>query len=114
MVRHLDAVYEEGVLRPLEPLGLTERQRVRLTLDDEPASQEAATVTPEYLRREEMLWLATEAGPYAGQWVALSGARLVAHGADAASVRATARAAGVERPLLAHLAKDAELPFGGW
>jgi hypothetical protein len=95
---------------------LSERQRVRLTLDDQPLPSASAIVAAhqDFRREEEMLWLAHQAGPYAGQWVALSGSRLIAHGADAATVREAARAAGVERPLLTHLPEDAELPFGGW
>jgi hypothetical protein len=61
-----------------------------------------------------MLWLASEAKPYAGQWVALIGSRLLAHGADASEVREAARAAGVERPLLTHLPPAGEDSFGGW
>ena len=34
MIRNVDAVYEHGVLRPLEPLSLTESQRVKLTISD--------------------------------------------------------------------------------
>lgn len=34
MVRDVEAIYEHGVLRPLEPLSLTESQRVRLTISD--------------------------------------------------------------------------------
>jgi predicted DNA-binding antitoxin AbrB/MazE fold protein len=117
MVRQLEAVYERGLLRPLEPLSLNERQRVRLTLDDQPSpADEVHTQASSQAneRREEMLWLVNEAGPYAGKWVALSGNRLIAHGTDAAKVRAAARAAGVERPLLTHLPANRELPFGGW
>ena len=65
-------------------------------------------------RREEFQWLAKKSGPYAGQWVALDGSRLVAHGDELAAVRAAARAAGVERPLLTHLPPEGELLFGGW
>ena len=36
MIRQLDAVFEAGSLRPLEPLALHEHQRVRLILDDRP------------------------------------------------------------------------------
>ena len=115
MVRQLDAVFEAGVLRPLEPLALVEHQRVRLTLDDHPVVRpENASFGERRLRHEELSWLATEAGPYAGQWVALSGSGLVAHGSDAATVRAAARAAGIERPLLTHLPENSDLPFGGW
>ena len=114
MVRQLDAVFEAGVLRPLEPLALSEQQRVRLTLDDHPLPQHVDAVSGKNLCGEELSWLATEAGPYAGQWVALSGSRLVAHGPEAATVHAAARAANVERPLLVHLPVDEEPPFAGW
>ena len=34
MIRHVEAVYERGVLRPLEPLELMESQRVQLTISE--------------------------------------------------------------------------------
>jgi len=34
MTRKIDAIYENGVLRPLEPLDLEEQQRVRITIDN--------------------------------------------------------------------------------
>ena len=34
MTRQVEAVYEHGVFRPLEPLTLAESQRVRLTISD--------------------------------------------------------------------------------
>jgi len=33
MAREIDAIYENGVLRPLEPLDLEEQQRVRIIID---------------------------------------------------------------------------------
>lgn len=114
MARQLDAVYEQGVLRPLEPLALPEHQRVRLTLEEKtsPLSWESSEPVDE--RREELQWLAHESAPYAGQWVALDGARLIAHGAKLATVSAAAIAAGVDDPLFAHVAANRELPFAGW
>lgn len=35
MTRSLQAVYEKGVLRPLEPLPLTEHQQVTVTVSDQ-------------------------------------------------------------------------------
>ena len=32
MEKQVDAIYENGVLRPLEPLDLGEQQRVRITV----------------------------------------------------------------------------------
>ena len=34
MIQNVDAVYEHGVLRPLEPLTLSESQRVKLIIAD--------------------------------------------------------------------------------
>ncbi len=34
MDRQVDAIYENGVLRPLEPLDLEEQQRVRITVSN--------------------------------------------------------------------------------
>ncbi len=60
MARPLHAVYEQGVLRPLEPLALLEHQRVRLTLEEKlsPLSWESPEADNE--RREEMQWLAKD------------------------------------------------------
>lgn len=114
MVRQLDAVFEQGVLRPLEPLTLPEHEVVRLTLE-QPSNLRATTAPAPYNdRHEEFEWLAKESGAYAGQWVALDGKRLVAHGPELAEVSAAARAAGVAQPLLTHLPPADELPFGGW
>jgi predicted DNA-binding antitoxin AbrB/MazE fold protein len=39
MLRQLEAIFEDGVLRPLEPLSLAEKQHVRLTISDVPAGR---------------------------------------------------------------------------
>lgn len=48
----------------------------------------------------EMQWLLNHAREYAGQWVALDGDRLIAHGADAKEVYAAANADGAYLPLV--------------
>jgi len=35
MTKNLQAIYQEGVLRPLEPLDLREQQLVNITINDE-------------------------------------------------------------------------------
>jgi predicted DNA-binding antitoxin AbrB/MazE fold protein len=114
MARQLEAVYEQGMLRPLEPLGLSEHQCVRLTIEEEPAplSWESPGLVNE--RREELQWLARESGPYAGEWVALAGPSLVAHGEKLACVSAAARAAGILEPFFARVPREKDIPFGGW
>ena len=62
-------------------------------------------------RHEELQWLAKESDAYAGEWVALDGPRLVAHGVKLASVGA---AAGVLEPFFARVSRDRDTPAGGW
>jgi len=114
MSRQLEAVYEQGILRPVEPLVLSERQRVRLTIEEKPSqlSWESAGTVNE--RREELRWLDRESGPYAGEWVALHGPTLVAHGEKLANVSVAAKAAGIEEPFFARVPRDTDIPFGGW
>jgi predicted DNA-binding antitoxin AbrB/MazE fold protein len=114
MTRQLEAVYEQGVLRPLEPLSLAEHQRVRLTLEDQPAQLSWESPEPVNERREELQWLSKEAAPYAGEWVALNGSRLVAHGVKFTDVSAAASAAGIEDPFFARVPRETGVPFGGW
>jgi predicted DNA-binding antitoxin AbrB/MazE fold protein len=114
MPRQLDAVYEQGVFRPLEPLDLPEQQRVRLTFDERPIQLSWASSEPVNERREELRWLAIESGPYAGEWVAPDGPRLIAHGTKLATVTAAALAAGIGEPFFARVSKEKDVPFGGW
>lgn len=113
MAIHFEAVYEHGVLRPLEPLALAEHQRVRVTLEERkrPLGWESAQQPDD--SRAELDWLANESRHYPGEWVALDGNRLIAHGPKLAAVRAAAQAAGVSLPFFAS-APDDDLPFGGW
>ena len=51
---------------------------------------------------------------YMGQWVALSGDRLVASGLNGKEVCDTARALGVAIPFMSHIHPDDDRPFAGW
>jgi predicted DNA-binding antitoxin AbrB/MazE fold protein len=53
MKHDVEAIYENGVLRPLEPLDLPEHERVRLTVQ---AADE------DWLDQEVIDWAASEAG----------------------------------------------------
>ena len=41
MSKQIEAIYENGVLRPLEPLSLDEHQRVTITIAEEDGAEEA-------------------------------------------------------------------------
>jgi hypothetical protein len=61
-------------------------------------------------RMREMQWLHDHAREYIGQWVALDGDRLIAHGPDAKAVYAAARADGAYLPLVDSV-PDPDRPF---
>ena len=49
MTNHVDAVYENGVLRPLEPLPLEEHQRVRVAVSSSSGDSLASLVDRSFL-----------------------------------------------------------------
>lgn len=109
MLRQVEAVFEAGVLRPLQPLLLPEHHRVMVTIDDNPA----ATAAELDHRYAEQAWMGTHGQAYIGQWVALDGGKLVAHGPNAVQVRDEARNQGVERPFVVRIPTDFGEPSAG-
>jgi predicted DNA-binding antitoxin AbrB/MazE fold protein len=51
MTNHVDAIYENGVLRPLEPLPLEEHQRVRVTISSISGDSLASLVDQSFLEQ---------------------------------------------------------------
>lgn len=114
MAIHLDAVYEQGVLRPLEPLALAEHQRVHVTVEERkrPVSWVSAQQSDD--SRAELDWLANESGPYTGEWVALDGNRSAGRaGAEAGARESGGASCGGARPFFPSMPDD-DLPFGCW
>jgi predicted DNA-binding antitoxin AbrB/MazE fold protein len=109
MVKQLEAVFEQGVLRPLEPLSLTENQHVLVTISDFPADTEVASH-----RYEEQEWLSVHGHEYRGQWLALQGNALISHGPRAQAVLDEARRKGVPLPLIVSVPEDFGMPSIGW
>lgn len=65
-------------------------------------------------RSRENQWLAEHQREYIGQWVALEGDRLIAHGENAPEVFAAADASGIERPMVIYVEDPDAPPFAGW
>lgn len=59
-------------------------------------------------------WLAEHGADYSGQWVALDGDRLIAHGTEPKDVFAAADATGVQHPLVTQVEDSNALPFAGF
>jgi hypothetical protein len=103
-----------------------ERQQLiaRLTEADEPQRKTKPPLKPAWRVPEtdfskEMDWLADTKNrvEYGGQWVALKGEEVLAHGFVAREVFAAGRATGVERPFFARVEPPPEPNttfFAGW
>ena len=65
-------------------------------------------------RGREMKWMAHHRSEYRGQWVALEGSRLIAHGRDPVMLVTQARLEGVERPLVVRVREEYLACTGGW
>jgi predicted DNA-binding antitoxin AbrB/MazE fold protein len=108
MVHQLEAVFEHGILRPLEPLTLAEHQHVLVTISDAPDLLHTGS------RLAEQRWLAAHGAGYRGQWLALQNSELLSHGTKPRDVRDAARSKGVQHPLLVHVPEDFGEPSAGW
>ena len=65
MIHNIDAIYDHGVLRPIEPLALPEGARVRLRVEEENGrSMETAVGAADYDS-----WLETLAGRWHGEFL---------------------------------------------
>ena len=51
MTREVEAVYENGMLRPLEPLPLAEHQHVKVTVSEVPTDTLASMIDQTFLER---------------------------------------------------------------
>jgi len=108
VTQHAEAIFEDGLLRPLEPLSLHDKQHVLLTITDVSAPRANTGRIP------EKEWLRVHGQKYSGQWVALNGEELLSHGSDARGVRDEARAKGVQTPLMVHIPDEPNLPSAFW
>jgi|SRR5882672_4088142 len=109
-----------NILKQIETLPFTEQWRLHNLLGDKLSKQDNAAPDrrvppipmPDY--KSALQWLVDHAQEYAGQWVALDGARLIAHGADHQQVFAAAKADGAYLPLI-ELVEDPDAPpFAGF
>ena len=105
----------ENILKQIEELPFIEQRRLSKLLDDklskpdkEPSMQRVQPIPmPDYT--DALQWLVDNARVYAGQWVALDGSRLIAHGTDARDFYAAANADGAYLPMVT-LVEDPDAP----
>lgn len=106
----------EQIIDEVRSLTPAEKQKLRQALDrelEEPAPPQSSK--PGYSTNEqERAWVEAHRDEYLGQWVALDGDFLIAHGTDARSVYDEARSRGITSPYLVHVAPKVEAYVGGW
>src|SRR5262245_2339425 len=112
----------DNIFSQIVQLPLVERRKLRRLLDQfEPDEQSPPKTSldprvppikqPDY--RPSMHWLAEHAREYARQWVALDGDRLIAHGPDARTVYAAAKADGAYMTLVTQVEDPDAPPYVG-
>jgi hypothetical protein len=109
----------ENILQQIVKLPPAEQARLRQLLENLPESRPRAPldrrVPPLPLPDQQgaLKWLVEHGPEYAGQWVALDGNRLIAHGATDEEVWAAAEASGTYLPLVTRVPHPDDLPFAG-
>jgi hypothetical protein len=106
----------EQIIEEARALSPGEKGKLRQALDRELEQQAPVQSSkPGYPTNEqERAWVEAHRDEYLGQWVALDGDHLVAHGTDARTVYEAARAQGVEIPYIDRVEKKVEAFMGGW
>jgi len=106
----------EQIIDEARALSPAEKGKLRQVLDrelEQPAPVESAR--PGYPTNEqERAWVDAHRDEYLGQWVAVEGDRLVAHGTNPRKVYLAARDAGIEVPYVVQVEKREEPFTGGW
>jgi Family of unknown function (DUF5678) len=112
----MTTITAENVLQLIDQMSLTEQLKLKqlMAQRSEPQAQPEATASSQTkpldkrvppIRMpsngaESLRWLAEHRREYAGQWVALDGTRLIAHGPNHDDVWAAAQADGAYLPLV--------------
>ncbi len=110
----------EQVIEIIRQLPPPEQAKLRDWIDEESQKNSFGEDKQEKLKRQQerfqisMKWIQANREEFDGQWVALDGDILLAHGADGKKVHAAAQAKGVKTPLMHRVSVKETQPFGGW
>lgn len=102
------------IIRQLPP---PDREKVREWIEHENSNGAEKSKDSEKSRerfRNSMRWIQENREEFDGQWVALDGDTLLAHGSDGKKVHAEAQDKGIKTPLMHRLSIKETQPFGGW
>jgi hypothetical protein len=102
----------EQLIEQAKKLPAAEQRRLRLELEnlDEHLLRQAGSVDT----AKERKWIAEHRQEYIGEWVALDGDQMIAHGSNAREVYLAALQAGFDSPYMDRVEKLDEPFVGGW
>ena len=109
------------ILAEIAQLPATERESVRTILNQQAVAASAPAPPNGFIApfdtsdpAPSLQWIAEHRAEFAGQYVALDGERLLAHGADPQPVIAAVRASGLNGLLFTYLQPLDAPPFAGF
>lgn len=102
------------IIEEVKQLPVEDRRRLSAALNAIDADADADKIHGYRTNEEERAWIKAHRDEYLGQWVALDGDQLIAHGANARAVYDAARALGVEIPYIDRVEPPVEAFMGGW
>jgi len=116
----MSQVTAETLLNQIASLPISEKVKLRALLDEHLKNPDVtasgvklAKPIPTPDPAPSMRWMNEHSHEYCGQWVALDGTRLIAHGANADEVFAAADADGAYLPLVTYIPPADAPPFVG-
>ena|ERR1700736_1410174 len=99
----------EQIIDEARALSPAEKLKLRQALD-----HELEQATPAQSRAMESTWVERYRDKYLGQWVALEGDTLIAHGGNAREVYLAGRQAGIAGPYIVHVTPKSDAYIAGW
>jgi hypothetical protein len=116
----MDNLSLDEILKAVKQLPIPEQEQLRAILNDQSIdslrptpSKRVPPITAKIDYSNELQWLAQHGQEYAGEWVAIDGNRLIAHGRNAREVFAAARSSGVPLPMVTQVDDPDAPPFVG-
>ena len=99
----------EQMINEAHALSPAEKLKLRQELDRELVQTDAVQS-----RAIESDWVDRHRDQFLGEWVAVEGERLIAHGTNPREVYLTARAVGITTPFIVRVHEREEPFMGGW
>jgi hypothetical protein len=116
----MSPITAETLFHQITSLPFSEKVKLRALLDDQLQNPEVETNGAKLVKpipvpdpEPSMCWMKEHSHEYGGQWVALDGDRLIAHGANADEVFVAADADGAYLPLVTYIPPADAPPFVG-